>query len=94
MGSGTSHPLSAFSDKGKRIVSIIDLEIYKGSNFKKRIFCQNVNKTALEYLTAKKSDYLLIDLLSIRLNMYKQLNHYLVYGYPYVLNKEKIHTDF
>ena len=94
VGSGTSHPISAFSDRGKRTIGINDLESYKGSNFEKRIFCQDVNKTGLEYLTAKKSDYLLIDLLSIRLNMYKQLNHYLVCGYPYVLNKEKIHTDF
>lgn len=94
VGGGTSHPISAFSDKGKRNISINDLENYAGSNFEKRIFCQDVNKTALEYLVAKKSDYLLIDLLSVRLNMYKQLNHYLVCGYPYVLNKEKIHTDF
>lgn len=94
VGTGTSHPISAFSDKGKHVISINELDDYIGSNFEKRTFCQDVNKTALDYLIAKKSDYLLIDLLSVRLNMYKKQNHYMVCGYPYVLNKQKIFTDF
>lgn len=94
VGVGVSHPISAFSDKGEQEIKISELSGYSGSNFEKRCFCQDINKTALEYLVAKKSDYLLIDLLSVRLNMYKKNNHYMVCGFPYVLNKEKISEDF
>ncbi len=94
VGAGTAHPISAFSDKGEHETEINELCDYAGSNFEKRAFCQDINKTSLKYLVAKKSDYLLVDLLSVRLNMYKKLNHYMVCGYPYVLNKERIYTDY
>ncbi|MBD5493517.1 MAG: hypothetical protein HDR12_03810 [Lachnospiraceae bacterium] len=94
VGVGTSHPISAFSDKGRFEVKIDDLKDYRGSNFEKRCFCQDINKTALDYLIERKADYLLIDLMSIRLNMLKKQKHYIVCGYPYVLNKEKVFEDY
>ncbi len=54
VGSGISHLISAFSDKGKHAISINDLENYNGGNFEKRIFYQDVNKITLKYLVAKK----------------------------------------
>lgn len=53
VGVGVSHPISAFSDKGEREISLTDLKEYSGSNFEKRCFCQDINKTALDYLIAK-----------------------------------------
>lgn len=94
VGVAVSHPISAFSDKCEREISMDDLSEYKGGNFEKRCFCQDINKTALEYLITKKSDYLIVDWIAIQQPMYKKKGHYMVTGSPYVYNKEKIHTDF
>lgn len=72
VGVGSSHPISAFSDKYERNVTPQDIKDYNISNFEKRCFCQDFNKTALSYLIERKSDYLLIDMLSCRHNLYKK----------------------
>lgn len=94
VGGLVAHPISAFSDKYERTITMDSLSKYEGNKFQKRCFCQDMNKTALEYLTAKKSDYLIVDWFAISNNLYKKNGHYMVANSLYLKNKEEITNDF
>ncbi len=94
VGSMVSHPISAFSDKYERTITMDDLSKYNGNYFHKRAFCQDLNKTALSYLTFRKADYLVVDMIATVCDMYKKNNHYMVCSGLYDFNKEQIKSDF
>lgn len=83
------NPISLFSQKGEREMSIDDLKDYSISNFRKRNLCFDVNKQALEYLFAKESDFLIIDILSARHAMIKKDEHYITIDPTTIKKTEK-----
>lgn len=93
MVSSTS-TISAFSEKAERTFSMNDFKDYKGPDFYKRITVQELNKTSLDYLFEKKSDYLIVDLMNNRVKMYKKGNHYLCMDSFYRDNKERFDSEF
>lgn len=93
---GGTTTVSVFSDKlcHTHTYTIDDFKEYKGSNYFKRLVCQDINKTAIDYLFERKSDFLIIDLLANRLNMFRKGDFYLTESAIYRSNKEKFTEDF
>lgn len=94
VGGGVAHPISAFSLKCDFEIESDRLKEYTGHSFDKRCLCQDINKTCLEYIEQKKADFLLIDMLAIRLNLLKKADSCMVCSYPYLLNKERLRKDY
>ena len=71
-----SSPMSLYQPKGDHIIKAEDLEsLTWGSDFAKRCLLLDNNKQWLEYLTEKKSDWLLLDFADIRLKLVKYGNN-------------------
>ena len=86
--------ISAFSEKPDRVYTMYDFDEYSGTNFQKRITCQDINKTSISYLLEKRADYMVIDLLNNRLSMFKKGGHYMTISLLYNPNKDLFQRDF
>lgn len=63
-----SSPISVVSEKGDIEIHADDFECRNGNlrNFKKRCKIHDINKTALDYVFKKESDYFILDILDAR----------------------------
>ena len=71
-----SSPMSLYQPKGNHIIKEEDLEsLTWGSPFEKQCLLLDNNKESINYLTEKKSDWLLLDFADIRLKLVKYGNN-------------------
>lgn len=91
--SGFVSPASMFSEKGSCHIELDDMKDYEGPNFYKRSLCFDINKYSFDYITEKRADFLLVDLLSARLDMLKKGNHLVTITYPVMTNRERLNRD-
>ncbi len=91
--SGFVSPVSMFSEKGDCHIELDDMKDYAGTNFYKRSLCFDINKYSFNYIIAKKSDYLLVDILAARLDMLRKGNHFVTITYPVVINRDRLNKD-
>lgn len=91
--SGFVSPVSMFSEKGDCHIELDDMKDYIGPNFYKRSLCFDINKYSFDYIIAKKSDYLLVDVLAARLDLLKKGNHFVTITYPVMVNRERLNKD-
>lgn len=83
-----------FTRKFERVYTIDDFKEYDTSKYFKRLFVQDLNKTHLDYLTEKKSDYLIIDLLNERLSILEKDGRSIAVGAFYNENQQRLTDEF
>lgn len=83
-----------FTKKFEREYTIDDFKEYNTSKFFKRLFVQDLNKTHLDYLTEKKSDYLIIDLLNERQSIFEKDGRSIAVGTFYNENRQRLTDEF
>lgn len=89
---GFVNPISVFSGKGEFEMKTEHLE--NGSNFGKRTFCQEWNKTSIDYFTKRQADYAIIDFIGARLNVLKKDNHLISCFNTYYQNKTDLEEKY
>lgn len=90
--SGFVNPVTVFSGTGEFEMKIKDLK--DGTNFGKRILCQDYNKTSIEYFTQYQADYIIIDFIGARLDICKKGSHSISCSNPYYQNKAFLEKQY
>lgn len=90
----TGHPYSMFSGQPANKIEENALNNYVVHNYHKRLFIKDYNKEILEYLFLKRSEYLIIDIMSLRHYILRSGDH-VITNYDFLKQHSKqFYKDF
>ena len=69
------HPCSLFSSSSQSKIEIDDLRDIPIAGFWKNVFVKEYNKEILDYIFARRSEYLVVDIMNARINMLRKDDH-------------------
>ena len=85
---------AVFSDPCDFSIKQEELQSLKGSNFSKRCLCLDVNRKTFDYLKVKRSDYLIVDILDIRMNLLKKENSYITVSNELLATRDYLNEKY
>ncbi len=90
-----SSPMSMYQPAGKRVMTMDEIEDFvKTSKFALRCLMLDHNKKTFDYLSEKNSDYLILDIADVRMNLAKYADGFTTHANSILLNAERFTKRF
>lgn len=89
-----SSVVSMTGSHGKTEIELNPTEKYKGTPFKLRCLAADINKTVFDYVFAKRSDYIIVDILDARMSLLRNDDHFITISNTLIDNMDVLSEQY